>query len=135
MRFTPVRVSLIDDMFKDAFYRRPNPAMKTNISEKDGSYLFDIELPGFAKEDIKVELENGYLTVNAEKNENQEDKDEQGNLIRQERFSGKYVRSYYIGEEYNDQDISATYQDGELKLSLAAKTVEEIANKKTIAIA
>ena len=134
MRYVPARLNLIDDMFKDSFYRRNTLTMKTNITEKDGDYLLDIELPGFTKEDIKVELERGYLNISAAKNESSEEKDEKGTLIRQERFSGSCSRSYYIGEEYTDEDIAAKYENGILQVSFKAKSPEEITNKKSIII-
>lgn len=136
MRYVPTRVSLLDDMLNTGYHRRKSfSAMRTNIIEKEGSYLFDIELPGFSKEELSVELKNGYLTINAEKNTNTEEKDTEENIIRQERISGRYSRSFYIGDDYNDDDITAKYENGELKVTLKAKTAEEKANKTTIAIA
>ena len=136
MRYVPARrFSLLDDMFRDSFYKnQPMTAMKTNIIEKDGSYLFDMELPGYAKETIKIELNQGYLVVTAEKEDSQEEKDDQGNVIRKERMSGSCTRSFYIGEGYNEEDISAKFENGELKITLKAKSEEEKINKKLIAI-
>ena len=135
MRYVPARLSLIDDMFGNSFYKRNQiTTMKTDITEKDGSYLFAIELPGFTKEEISIELDEGYLTVSAEKSESEEVKDDQGNVIRQERYSGRYSRSYYIGKLYSDEDITANLENGELKITIKAKSEEEIVTKKTIAI-
>jgi len=136
MRYIPARVNLIDDMFKDSFYgRKALSVMKTDIIEKDGTYLFDIELPGYAKEDINVELRQGYLLVSAGKEESNEEKDDQGNVIRRERMSGRCSRKFYIGDCYNEEDISAKYENGELKISLKAKNEEDTTIKKTITIA
>jgi len=137
MRYVPARVSLFDDFFRDSFNERNRKAlsiMKTDITEKDGSYLFDIELPGYAKEEINVELTNGYLLVSAGKDENKEEKDDQGNVIRRERVTGRCSRRYYIGDNYSEEDISAKFENGELKITLAAKTAEESTEKKNITI-
>jgi len=136
MRYIPARANLIDDVFRDSFYgRNALSVMRTNIIEKDGSYLFDIELPGFAKEDITVELKRGYLKVSAGKEESNEEKDDQGKVIRKERMSGRYSRRFYIGDAYSEEDVSAKYENGELKISLKAKNEEESTNRKTITIA
>ena len=84
---------MFDDFFDDVFdepllHRNAITAMRCDIHEKDGSYLLDIELPGCSKEDIKMDLEDGYLTVSAIRNTNKEEKDDQGNVIRQERVQG-----------------------------------------------
>ena len=136
MRFVPAkRVSLIDDLMKDSFGGLNYlPAMKTNIIEKDGGYRLEIELPGFNKEEIKVELQQGYLIVKAERNEEKQEADDQGNVIRRERSSGSCSRRFYIGESYSDEDIVAKYENGILELSLRALTIEEKENKKVIAI-
>ena len=134
MRYVPMRLGLVDEMFKDSFYRHNNLTMKTNITEKEGNYLFDIEVPGVDKEDIKVELERGYLNISVERDENSEEKDDKGTVIRQERFTGSCRRSYYIGDEYTDEDIVAKYENGILQVALKVKSPEEIANKKIIAI-
>ena len=136
MKFVPTkRVSLIDDLMKDSFGGLNYlPAMKTNIIEKDGGYRLEIELPGFTKEEIKVELQQGYLIVKAEKNEEKQQADEQGNVIRRERSSGSCSRRFYISESYSDEDVIAKYENGILELSLRALTLEEKENKKVITI-
>jgi len=129
-----MRLGLVDDMFRESCRHRNTLMMKTNITEKDGNYLFDIEMPGLTKEDIKVELEHGYLNISGERKENNEEKDDKGTVIRQERFVGSCRRSYYIGEEYSDEDIEAKYENGMLQLTLKVKSAEEIVDKKTITI-
>jgi len=136
MRYVPARrLQFIDDVFKD-FDERFNyaPVMKTDISEKDGSYRFEIELPGFTKEEIFIELSQGNLLVQAEKAEVNEVTDNQGKIIRRERSSGKYARKFYIGDGYSEKDISAQYENGILVLTLKALSEEEKENKKIIAI-
>ena len=115
------------------FSTRNDMAMKTDITEKDGKYLLDMELPGCKKEDIHLELNNGYLSVSASRNTNKEEKDDKGNLIRQERYSGSFSRSFYVGENVSEEDIKASYENGELKISFP-KEVEKLPEKKTIMI-
>ena len=117
---------MFDDFFDDMFdepllHRNAITAMRCDIREKDGSYLLDIELPGYDKEDIKMDLENGYLTVSALRNTNKEEKDDQGNVIRQERVQGSCSRSFYVGEAITPEDIKAHYDNGELKIVLPKK--------------
>ena len=126
---------MIDDWFGEPrFTRRTAAAMRCDIREKDGSYLLDIELPGYRKEDIHIDLEDGYLTVSAARNTSSEEKDKQGNILRQERISGSCSRSFYVGEELTAEDIKAKYDNGELKNVLPEKDQKEIEAKKNIMI-
>ena len=126
---------MIDDWFGEPrFTRRTAAAMRCDIREKDGSYLLDIELPGYRKEDIHIGLEDGYLTVSAARNTSSEEKDKQGNILRQERISGSCSRSFYVGEELTAEDIKAKYDNGELKIVLPKKDQKEIEAKKNIMI-
>ena len=96
-------LDLFDDMFKDPFFERRStkPVMKTDIKEKDGNYVMDIDLPGFAKEDINAELKDGYMTVTATKNESNDKKDEDGNYIHRERYTGSCSRTFVCGRQRN----------------------------------
>ncbi len=130
---------MFDDFFDDVFdepllHRNAITAMRCDIHEKDGSYLLDIELPGCSKEDIKMDLEDGYLTVSAIRNTNKEEKDDQGNVIRQERVQGSCSRSFYVGEAVTPEDIKAHYENGELKIVLPKKDAPAVENEKTIMI-
>ncbi len=124
---------LFDEMFKDPFFDRvidngTAQVMKTDVREKDNGYLVDIELPGYAKEDIKAELKDGYLTITASRNDNKEEKDEKGRYIRRERYTGTCKRSFYVGENVKQEDIKAGFQDGILRLAVPKdipKPVEE----------
>ena len=138
MKFFPRTSNVFDDVFDDMFTspffsNRNDMAMKTDISEKDGYYLLDMELPGCRKEDIQIELHDGYLNIRAAHNTNQEEKDDQGNIIRQERYSGNFSRSFYVGENLDETDIKASYDNGELKVTFPKETVK-IPEKKTIMI-
>lgn len=138
MKFFPRTTSFFDDAFDDVFnapfFRGASEiSMKTDITEKDGNYLLDIELPGCQKEDIKMELDDGYLTVMASRNTNKEEKDDQGNVIRQERTSGTFQRSFYVGDDVSETDIKASYNNGELKV-IVPKREAKLPEKKYISI-
>lgn len=120
--------NLIDDFFND--FTRPAKAvarynnasvMRTDIKETDKGYELAIDLPGYKKEDVKAELKDGYLTVNAEMRQNEDQKDEDGRYIRRERYYGTCSRSFYVGEEVTQDDIKARFEDGILKLSVPKK--------------
>lgn len=110
---------LFDDVFRSPVFDL-EPAMKTDISEKDGKYLMKTDLPGFSKEDIKVSLKNGTLIIHAQHDSNKDTKDKKGRLIRQERYSGAYTRSFYVGGQVKDTDVHASYKDGTLSLEFPA---------------
>ena len=138
MKFFPRTNDLFDTVFDDMFTSpifttRSDMAMKTDITEKDGNYLLDMELPGCKKEDIHLELNNGYLSVSASRNTNKEEKDAKGNLIRQERYSGSFSRSFYVGDSVKEEDIKASYENGELKISFPKET-KQVPGKKVISI-
>lgn len=125
---------VFDDMFGVPFISNANSGiMKTDITEKDGYYCLDIELPGCRKEDIQIGLKDGYLNISASRNSHKEDKDEQGNLIRQERYSGSFARSFFVGKDVNQQDIKANYENGELKI-IFPKEKEKLPENQTIMI-
>jgi len=113
---------------------RSGRLMKTDVREKDGQYDMDIDLPGFKKEDIKVELHNGYLQVSAVKGLNEEEKDEKGKLIRQERYSGSMQRSFYVGDSIKQEDVKAKFEQGVLKLSFPKEGEKKLPEKQPIMI-
>ena len=108
--------------------------MKTDIREHDEGYELDIDLPGFKKDEIKVELDNGYLTISAAKGLNKDEKDKKGKYIRQERYTGAMQRSFYVGDALTQEDVKAKFENGILKLSLPKKDAKAIEEKKGIAI-
>ena len=126
--------NLFDDMFDDSFFRSYNGYMKTDIKEVDNQYVLDIEMPGFNKKDISVELNDGYLTISGNKSTNNDEKDTKGNIIRQERYSGSYSRSFYVGDSIKKEDIKANYDNGELKIYLPKTTTKEVENHNYIPI-
>ena len=115
------------------FGKHASHLMKTDIRETDTSYKFSIDLPGFKKEDVSAELKDGYLTVTAVKNHQDEEKNEEGKLIRQERYSGSCKRSFYVGD-IKATDISAKYEDGILKLVVPKFDKQAVPSGSTIAI-
>ncbi len=108
--------------------------MKTDIRELDGNYLLEVEIPGVKKEDVKAEIDKGYLTVKASSNTENSEKDKDGRFIRRERYIGQYSRTFFVGEHINQEDIKAKFEDGILKLSFPKKEVKEIEKEKYIAI-
>ncbi len=119
-----------NDAFDDSFFSGKNPLygrhaknlMKTDIKEKGDSYILEMDLPGFKKDEIQVSLENGYLTVQAARGV---DKDEQekktGRYIRQERYAGACERSFYVGDDLTQDDIKGEFHHGVLKLTIPKK--------------
>ena len=138
--------NLFDDMFDDAFSLMPSfgtrdplygkhakNLMKTDVRETESSYEVDIDLPGFKKEDIKLNLENGYLTVSAQKGLDKDEQDKNGRYIRQERYTGSCSRSFYVGD-MKPSDVAAKYEDGILKISLPKVDQKKLPESTSIAI-
>lgn len=96
--------------------KREASLMKTDVKEKDGAYELEMELPGCQKEDVTAQLKDGYLTIQASRNSSKDEKDEQGNYIRRERYTGQCSRSFYVGEGVKQEDIHAKFENGILKL-------------------
>ena len=111
----------------------PN-VMKTDVHEHEDGYEMDIDLPGFKKEEIGLSLENGYLTVNAAKALDKEEKSQKGKVIRKERYSGSSQRSFYVGDAITEEDVKARFEDGVLKLTIPKKDEKKVPEKKLIAI-
>lgn len=135
--------SLFDDLMdfrfptEEEFFGKRNPLfgkhgknlMKTDIREKDGSYELDIDLPGFKKDEVKAKLENGFLTISAEKGLDRDQKDNEGKFIRQERYAGAMSRSFYVGDSVKQEDITAKFEDGILRLSVPKQEMKKLENK------
>lgn len=109
--------------------------MTTDVKETDNAYQLDMNLPGFAKEDIKAELNDGYLTIHAESNSSNDEQDDDGNFIRRERYTGSCSRSFYVGDGVTQDDIHAAFKDGVLTLTVPKKeAIPEKEETKYIAI-
>lgn len=128
--------NMFDDMFRDPFFTNSNNTklMKTDIQEKDNNYILDMDLPGYEKEDIKAQLKDGYLTITAQKNTSNDDKDEEGNYIRRERYCGKCSRSFYVGDSIKEEDIKANFNNGILELTFPKEVEQKVEEMKYITI-
>lgn len=127
---------LWDDFFNDPFFssRKEMKLMKTDIREKDDKYILDIDLPGYSKEDIKISVDDGYLTVSAKKEESKEES-EKGSYIKKERYSGECQRSFYIGDNIEAEDVKASFKNGILTLDIPKKEDQEkLPEKKYVEI-
>lgn len=127
---------LFDDFFKedDFFSRKQSSLMKTDIKEKKDKYVIDVDLPGCEKENINLELNNGYLEISAKvmKEVNSEDEER---YLRQERFYGECSRSFYVGDRVTQEDIAAEFKNGILKIEVPkVEEVEETPESKRIEI-
>ena len=138
--------NLFDDFFDDDFMRLPvwggrNPLygknaknlMKTDVRETEDTYEVDIDLPGFKKDEIQVDLKDGYLVVSAAKGLDRDQQDKKGKYIRQERYAGACSRSFYVGD-VEPEDVAARYEDGILRLTLPKHVKKQLPKSTTIAI-
>ena len=133
MKFYPTMNTVFDDLFYDPFMSRSGNNMRTDIIEKENEYELSMELPGFNKEDIRMELKDGYLMISANKNTDNEVKDDEGHIIRRERYQGSCSRSFYVGD-MKEEDIKASFTNGELKVSLPEAGIKRAEEKKYIEI-
>lgn len=109
---------LFDDIFGDSFFRKSeSKMMKTDIREDKDNYVIDIDLPGFDKKNIKIDITDGYLTINAKVN-NEENDSKKGKYIRKERYYGECSRSFYIGDEVKPENVKANFKNGILTLEV-----------------
>lgn len=137
--------NLFDELFDEAFEKRfwggrdplygknARNLMKTDVAEGDDCYKVAIDLPGFRKEDLKVDLKNGYLTVTATKGLDKEQKNEDGRYIRRERYAGSCSRSFYVGDVRPDE-VKCRYESGVLMLVLPKRDTRAIEQPNRIAI-
>ena len=137
MLIPSVRNSLFDDWFNDfdkAFdFPRTNEnignvrrdLMRTDVKENDDSFELTIDIPGVNKEDVKAELQDGYLTISAVSNQSSEEKDKTGRYIRRERYQGKVQRTFFVGDEVEKEDIRAKFENGVLLLTVPKKEAKK----------
>lgn len=139
--------NLFDEMFHDAFdmtpaFRRHNPLygkraanlMKTDVRETKDSYEIFVDLPGYKKEEVQLDLQDGYLTISASRGVDREQKDDDGHYIRQERYTGQCSRSFFIGEEIQPDQVHASFEDGILKITMPKSEAKELPKHSSIAI-
>ena len=140
--FDDVDDDWMDFPFDSDFWGKRNPLygkhaknlMKTDIREHDNGYELDIDLPGFKKDEISIDLDSGYLTISAAKGLDKDEEDKKGKYIRKERYAGAMQRSFYVGDGVTEEDVKAKFEDGILKLSIPKKEAKAVETKKTIAI-
>ena len=141
--------SLIDDLFDDDWFNdkefrnmekklyghRAKNVMNTDVKETEDGYELEMDLPGFRKEEVSVELNDGYITIRAAKGLDEDEKEKKtGKYIRRERYSGACERSFYVGEEVTQQDIKASFKHGILTLTIPKKDAKQVESKKYISI-
>ena len=116
---------------KKLYGRRGKNLMKTDIKETEGGYELEMDLPGFTKDEIKVSLENGYMTISAAKGLDKDEQDKKsGRYIRKERYAGSCERSFYVGEDITEEDIKGEFKHGILKLFVPKKEAKPAVEKK-----
>ena len=140
--------NLFDDFFADPFGmmapvrgseealygKHARNLMKTDVRELDNTYELDVDLPGFKKDEIHVDLKDGYLTIGAAKGLDKDQQDENGKYIRRERYAGACSRSFYVGDAVRPEDIGAKYEDGILRLSVPKTVRRELPEASSITI-
>ena len=126
---------LFDDMFIEPFFdRKESRLMKTDIKEKSDNYIIDLDLPGYEKENIEIEMENGYLRVTAKTSKDIDESNEEEKYIHKERFYGECSRSFYVGENLKEEDIKASFKNGILSLTFPKEKQKQLEEKKRIQI-
>lgn len=136
--------NLFDDFFDDSFgmmnARSPlygkhaRNLMKTDIRETDTNYELAIDLPGFKKDEIHIELKNGYLTISAAKGVDKDQQDKAGKYIRQERYAGACSRTFYVGEGVEPEDVTAKFENGILQLSIPKEAKKQLPKNTSVTI-
>ncbi len=140
--------NMFDDLFDDDFFggrelnkaekklygHRAKNVMNTDIKETEDSYELEMDLPGFKKDEVTVELDNGYITIRAAKGLDKDEKTKEGRYIRKERYAGSCERSFYVGEAVTQDDIKASFRHGILRLDIPKKENKKVEGNKYIAI-
>ena len=133
--------NMFDDLFDADFFGGRNPLygkhaknlMKTDIREKDGAYELSVDLPGFKKDEISLDVKDGYLTISAEKGLDKDEEDKKGRVLRQERYAGVCTRSFYVGD-VKAEDVKAKYKSGVLTVVLPKKEHKKLPSDSRIII-
>lgn len=126
--------SIFDDMFRSPFRNMGTVSMSTDIQDLGDHYQMEMELPGYEKEDLQADLKNGYLTISAQHDSENNEQDENGRFVRRERYTGHCQRSFYVGENVTQEDIRASFENGVLKLEIPKKEAPQVEEQKYIAI-
>ena len=138
--------NLFDDFFSDPFGmmapqgrdplygKHAKNLMKTDVRETESTYELDVDLPGFTKDEVNVELKNGYLTIQASKGLDKEQSDKKGKYIRQERYAGACSRTFYVGEGVEPEDVTAKFENGILQLSIPKEAKKQLPKNTSVTI-
>ena len=122
------RLPAFPDVDKELYGKHAKNLMKTDVKETEKGYEVDMDLPGFKKDEIQMELNDGVLTISAAKGLDKDEEDKKGNYIRKERYAGSMSRSFYVGKHVTVEDVHPKYEKGILSFSFPkelSKTVEE----------
>ena len=133
--------NMFDDLFDENFFGAHNPLygknaknlMKTDISEKENGYEIAVDLPGFKKDEINLDIKDGYLTITAQKGLDKDEEDKKGRVIRRERYAGVCQRSFFVGD-IKPEDIKAKYEYGVLTIMVPKEEPKKLASGSSIAI-
>ena len=134
--------SIFGETFLDSFFDEPfmrsyeeQGLMSTDVEDTAQGYVLTMDMPGVKKEDVKAQLKDGYLTIQATSGSHNEEKDQNGRYIRRERYYGSVSRSFYVGEDVTEEDIRAKFEDGTLKILIPKQEEKpKVDQKKYIAI-
>ena len=138
--------NLFDDFFSDPFGmmapqgrdvlygKHAKNLMKTDVRETEDAYELDIDLPGFKKDEVSIDLKNGCLTIQAAKGLDKSENDKKGKYIRQERYAGACSRSFYVGDAVEPEDVSAKFEDGILTISVPKDVKKQLPKNSSISI-
>ena len=138
--------NLFDDFFSDPFGmmvpqgrdplygKHAKNLMKTDVRETESTYELDVDLPGFTKDEVNVELKNGYLTIQAAKGLDKDQSDKKGKYIRQECYAGACSRTFYVGEGVEPEDVTAKFENGILQLSIPKEAKKQLPKNTSVTI-
>ena len=124
----------VHDVDRALYGKHAQHVMKTDVKETEDGYEVDVDLPGFKKDEIHLELNNGYLTISTEKTLEKDNEGKKGKMLRQERYAGVMQRSFYVGDSVTETDVKASYESGVLHISVPKKETRKLPEKKTILI-
>ena len=124
----------VTDVDKELYGKHAKNMMKTDVKETENGYEVSVDLPGFKKDEVKIQLDNGYLTIAAAKGLDKDEQDKKGKYIRRERYAGSMSRSFYVGEGVKQSDIHAKYEGGVLTLDIPKPDQKAVEESKYISI-
>ena len=116
------------------FGKNSKNLMKTDVRETENSYELDVDLPGFKKDEVNVDLKDGYLTISAAKGVDKDQQDKAGKYIRQERYAGACSRTFYVGEDVEPEDVTAKFENGILQLSIPKAAKKQLPKNTSVTI-